>query len=87
MRLINNIESHLRKKHGLPENFLFFRWQVLPDDGPAIYYEVEGGIVTSTYKSGPRKGSPNYSKATDRKLFRMTVEQYRQLFPDTKPTN
>ncbi len=80
MSLANNIETHLRQKHSLPESFRFFRWMCLPLDGPTIYYECEGGIVDSVYKSGPRKGRPNYSKATNRQTFRMTVEEYDRLF-------
>lgn len=78
--LARNIEAHLRQKHSLPEAFKFFRWECLPLDGPTIYYEVEGGIVDSVYKSGKRKGRPNYSKAKERQVFRVTVEEYERLF-------
>ena len=80
MSLAKNLDNHFRKKHDLPEDFRFFRWQCMPLDGPTIYFELEGGIVKSVYKSGKRKGRPNYSKATDRQTFRMTVEEYDRLF-------
>lgn len=80
MSVASNIETYLRKKHSLPANFKFFRWQCMPLDGPTIYYEVEGGIVDAVFKSGPRKGRPNYGKSTNRQTFRMTAEEYDRLF-------
>jgi hypothetical protein len=85
MSLAENLDNHFRQKYDLPDEFKFFRWECLPLNGPTIYFEVEGGIVTSVYKSGKRKGRPNYIKATNRKTFRMTVEEYDRLFP--APTN
>jgi hypothetical protein len=81
MNLAENLNNPFRQKHDLPDEFKFFRWECMPLDGPTIYYEIEGGIVSSVYRSGPRKGRPNYSKSTDRKTFRMTVEEYGRLFP------
>jgi hypothetical protein len=81
MSLAENIENHLRQKHDLPDEFAFFRWVCMPLDGPTIYYELEGGIVNSVYKSGPRKGTPKYSEATNRQKFRITVDEYKRLFP------
>ena len=81
MSLAENLDNHFRQKHDLPDSFKFFRWQCLPLDGPTIYFELEGGIVESVYKSGKRRGRPNYSKATNRQTFRMTVEEYDRMFP------
>lgn len=80
MSLATNIENHFRQKHCLPDDFKFFRWVCMPLDGPTIYYEIEGGVVNSVYRSGPRKGRPNYSRSTGRQTFRMTVEEYHRLF-------
>lgn len=80
MSLAENLDNYFRQKHNLPDSFRFFRWLCLPLDGPTIYFELEGGIVDTVYKSGPRKGRPNYSKAKDRQVFRMTVEEYDRLF-------
>jgi len=80
MSLIVNLENYFRQKHSLPENFQFFRWSCLPLDGPAIYYELEGGLANSVYKSGPRKGRTNHAKSTNIQKFRMTVDEYRRLF-------
>ena len=81
MSLAENIEGHFRQKHNLPDDFKFFRWVCMPLDGPTIYYEVEGGIVKTAYRSGRRKGMPKYSEATNRQTFRITVEEYGRLFP------
>jgi len=81
MTLAVNLENHLREKHDLPDDFKFFRWVCMPLDGPTIYYELEGGLVNAVYKSGRRKGRPNYSKTTSRQKFRVTVEEYDRLFP------
>lgn len=80
MSTAKNLESHFRQKHSLPDDFKFFRWQCMPEDGPTIYFELEGGIVQSVYRSGKRKGRPNYSKAINRQTFRMTTEEYDRLF-------
>lgn len=80
MSLAENLEKHFREKHQLPDNFAFFRWSCLPEDGEVLYYEVEGGIVSEKFKSGPRRGTWNFSKATQRKVFRITVEDYKRIF-------
>ena len=80
MGLAENLENHFRQTHSLPDSFKFWRWEMLPIGGPPIYYELEGGVVNSVCKSGPRKGRPNYRKATDIRTFRMTVEEYQRLF-------
>lgn len=80
MSLAANLESYFRREYSIPEEFKFFRWECLPHDGPTIYYELEGGIVREFYKSGPRKGEPKYSTATDRQTFRMTKRAYDMEF-------
>ena len=77
--LASMLEEHIRCQHALPQNFMFFRWECLPHGGPTIYYELEGGVVETAYRSGPRKGRPNYSKAKQRRVFRVTEHEYKQL--------
>ncbi len=80
MSVIKNIDIYLRQKHCLSDDFKFFKWICMPLDGQTIYYEVEGGIVDSLYRSGPRKGRPNYRKAREKQVFRVTVEEYRAVY-------
>lgn len=74
MSMIEVIERRLRKDNGLIESFKFFRWECFPKTKEVIYYELEGGVCVP-FKSGKRKGQPNYRKATERKSFVVTVEQ------------
>jgi hypothetical protein len=53
----------------------------MPEDGPVFYFELEGGIVKKFYRSGPRKGKPNYNEVTDRRTFRILASEYNALFP------
>jgi hypothetical protein len=81
MSTAQNLDNHFRQLHNLPDNFRFFRWSCMPEDGPVFYFELEGGIVTKFYRSGPRKGKPNYNKVTDRRTFRILASEYNALFP------
>lgn len=68
------VERRLRQDHGLPADFVFFRWEMMPRYGDPIYCELEGGVCGLVAR-GPRKGRPNYQKATDKRMFAVTVQQ------------
>lgn len=70
---IRIVERRLRADHNLPDSFKFFKWKCMPDGGDTIYVEFKGGVCDTTYKSGPRKGHINYSKATDVRSFYVTM--------------
>lgn len=71
------VEQRLRREHGLPSDFHFFRYEMMPKYGPPIYCELEGGVCGMVTR-GPRKGKPNYSKATGKRLFAVTIQQAAQ---------
>lgn len=83
MQIAGIIEWALRRKHSLPDTFKFFRWQCMPPNAKeTIYYELEGGIPQANFKSGPRKGRPNYSTCTDRMTLRVTAPELVQFEKD-----
>lgn len=69
------IERRLRAGHSLPQSFLFYKWECFPDGRNTIYVQFTGAVVEHVYKSGPRKGKPNFNKATQQQEFHVTVEQ------------
>lgn len=71
------VEARLRREHGLPANFHFFRYEMLPKYGKPIYCELEGGVC-GLVSRGPRKGRPNYAKAIDKRMFAVTPSQAEQ---------
>lgn len=68
------VEQRLRRDCGLPPDFYFMRWEMMPRFGDPIYCELEGGVCGLATR-GPRKGKPNYQKATDKRSFAVTVQQ------------
>lgn len=50
------------RKYGLPANWTFYRFEWLEDREPFLTMRLTGGVYLTTYKSGPRKGRPNYRK-------------------------
>lgn len=82
MSKLDDIEAALRKKHALPDDFRFFRWACLPEDGPTLYYECEGAVPVEWFQRGPRKGKvKSYELGSERKL-RLTVEEFRKMKED-----
>lgn len=76
------IEDRLRQEYSLPDGFEFWKWKCFPESGgETIYVEFTGGVVPP-FKSGPRKGKPNYRNATGNRVFNVTVEQARQWESD-----
>lgn len=63
------IHEALRRKHGLPEDFCFFRWEVI--EGGLL---IEGGVFPAV-KTGPRKGLPNYRKGSGMRKFLVSDEE------------
>lgn len=72
---LNVIERRLKREHGLPENFEFWRWECFPKMAETIYIEFEGGEIQAKFKSGPRKGRPNYRTAINRRTFAVTIDK------------
>lgn len=80
--MIPIIERRLRVEHSLPENFHFYKWECFPHNGKTIYVEYTGAIVNAVYKSGPKKGQPNFSKSTGDREFQVTMEQEARWMAD-----
>lgn len=74
---VSIIERRLKHDHKLPDDFHFCRWECFPKSQATIYVELSGGQCPLKTR-GPRKGKPNYSKATNRRTFVVTVEQAAQ---------
>lgn len=76
--MIDLLESQAREKAGMPPTWLAYRWACMPPGHPeTLYYEVEGIVTTATYKSGPRKGRPNYDagdQSTERTVIISAAE-------------
>jgi hypothetical protein len=70
---IEIIEQRLRNVEKLPEEFQFYRWESLPHDASErTHMQFSGGVTRETFKSGPRKGQPNWSKE-DKSLARVFI--------------
>ena len=86
MSTLDEIEAALRKKHALPDDFRFFRWACMPEDGPTIYYECRGAVPVEWYQRGPRKGSVKSYRPGSVRSLRLTVEEFRQMKEDASAT-
>lgn len=60
-------------KLGMPADLVLLRFDTLPHDGEAIYFEFEGAECVPLFKSGPRKGRKNYRAAQGRHVARILV--------------
>lgn len=76
--ILKIVEEHLRKQHGLPEDFHFFRWACFPQgigmDQPVLYYELEGGRCPLLTR-GENRGSPNWRKLWEKRKFVVKTEE------------
>lgn len=68
------LEDHLRKKHNLPADFHFSRWEWLKSGTDYTTMLLSGGVCPPLL-SGPRKGKPNYKKMTGELNFYLTVAE------------
>lgn len=77
------IEQYLRQKHDLAVDFHFYKWETLPHTGRDewFYLELSGGVCPD-YLRGPKKGKPNYSKATHRYTYQVSKQQCEQIMAD-----
>ena len=68
----------IARERGCPEGWKWMEVSVLGTDYQAPRehgaVEIKGGICAATFKSGPRKGQPNWSKATDKRSLVITFK-------------
>jgi hypothetical protein len=72
MAKLRDYEAYEIANLGIPEGWIGFRWSRLPEEVPEGFVKVTGAVTPNVYKSGPRKGSPNFKtrdKSTERILF------------------
>ena len=72
-------EEYLRVKHELPEGFEFYAWAYLPVCKDPFYVEFRGCVPNGVFKSGPRKGRPNFAKGTDDRTLNFQCSEYDQV--------
>ena len=51
--------------HGAPKGWQWSTVEVLENTGPGRFDRLVGGVFSTLYKSGPRKGRTNYKKPDD----------------------
>jgi hypothetical protein len=65
-------EAMLRRRHGLPEDFRFFKFEAVGETGEDYSGTMLTGVICPLVATGPRKGRPNWKakdKTTQRKFF------------------
>jgi len=64
------VEAALRKRHGLPDAFAFYKWERLPAGLESNTSRLTGEMTCGVMKSGKRKGEPRYlGKKTRREFY------------------
>jgi hypothetical protein len=79
MSRIDLLNLHgLEKLKAAVDQFVFFRWEVLPHRGEAFYFELTGCFPPPVVKCGPNAGHPNW-KRRDRsteKVIRFSLSDH-----------
>jgi hypothetical protein len=69
------MEQRLRRDYGLPDDFVFYRWECFPKSAERVlYYELEGARCPLV-RTGKRKGKPNFTKKSDVREFQVTPSE------------
>lgn len=63
MPRINLLEEQARELAGMPEAWQLYHYQVLGPPGPGFIAFMLEGSIPPPFKSGPRKGRPNWKAA------------------------
>ena len=72
------IENHVRRDRGLPDDFVFVRYEWLKDGSRVSMMRMDGGCCPLLMR-GPRKGKPNYKKLTNEQTFYVTTSEIDEL--------
>lgn len=67
------IEERLRREHNLPDDFYFYRWESHGPPGESWGTTFEGRECP-LFKSGPRKGKPNYRAGGPPRTFQVGTQ-------------
>ena len=78
MKEMPDFYNLIARQRGVPEGWHWYSLNVVGDikDRANGGILVKGAICTAVYKSGPRKGQPNWSKRTDEREFLITTRDY-----------